>query len=178
MRPFLTPALALLALASPTQAQDEPAPLFASASHVATAAVPSPVIDDPATVTPQLVSALRSPSATVRTGALQAVADLAYASPEGVDLRPAIPALLDVFRTDPDDRHRVMALRSLEASGDDGAMAELRSEGWRAAKRAQPAVQRLLFFVLVDHYGLDALRHDADVEALAGALNDSARQQS
>ena len=77
-------------------------------------------------MSPQLVDRIGSPSVDVRTEALQTVCALAYDVDPGVDVRPAIPALLDVFRTEPDWRLQISALRALEAIGDGGSMAALR----------------------------------------------------
>ena len=170
---LLAAALALVALAGSARAQTSVAPraplTFAAAENPSVA---SGNAEWTLRVSPRLVAALGSPSAAVRAEALHAVGSLAVTS-EGADLRPAIPALLDVFRTDPDWRLRVMALRSLEASADEGAMAALRNE---VGRPAPPAVQRLLVWVLVGHYGVDAARRDADLMDLARLVRDSDRK--
>lgn len=165
---LLSSALVLLALVGTAWAQGAS---VRSAPFVLPSGAPafSGNVEAPASISPELVAALEAPSAAVRSEALHAVANLAY-SPQGVDLSPAVPALLDIFRTDPAERHRIMALRSLETTADEGVMTALRREGWREAQRDHPAVRRLLLFVLVDHYGLEALQHDSNVEALAQAV--------
>lgn len=165
MKNLLVAALSLLALAAPARAQDSTAP-------PALAAVAGGDAEWSLRVGPRLIDALGSPSADVRARALHAVGDLVAISPGGVDLRPAVPALLHVLRTDPDWRHRVMALRSLGAAGDEGAMAALRGE---AGRQSHPPVQRLLLWTLVDHYGQHAFRGDSDMASLAQAVLDHDR---
>lgn len=167
MKTLLTVALGLLALAGPSQAQSAHAPSVL-------AAVASGDAEWSPRVSPQLVSALGSPSASERTRALHAVGTLAYAAPDGVDLRPAIPALLHVFRTDPDWRLRVQALRSLETSDDDGVMTALRAE---LERQMEPPVQRVLLAVLVDHYGMEAARRDSGMMAVAQSLIERDRRR-
>jgi len=173
MKRLLTSSLALAVLAGPALAQSEfvsAAPLIASATPTATLAPMPSADEDPAIITPRLVSALGSASDETRADALHEVVTLAY-STDGADLRPAIPALLGVFQTDDQEAHRLLALRALEASADDDVMATLRREAKTEAHRTDhPAVKRLLFAVLVDHYGTDALRSDVSAVNLATSL--------
>lgn len=160
MKPLFTATLALASLVGTARAQTSytPLPLFFGA-------VPA----EASRLDPALVAAIETASGSGRAEALHTVATLAFT--EQPDLRPALPALLSVFRLDSDERLRVLALRTLEASGDTEVMESLRREAWTETQRdAHPQVRRLLFLVLVDHYGLDALRRDADVGALAATL--------
>lgn len=165
MKRLFAPLLALFAFAGPSLAQGDLAP---SPTFLGPALLSNDVAGAPR-VGAQLVRALESPSPTTRAEALHTIATLAFA---GADLRPATPALLSVFKTDPDSRHRVLAIRSLEVTADEDVMAALRSE---AGEQEDPAVQRLLFAVLVDHYGVDALRSDAGVATLVRSLRDDFR---
>lgn len=165
MRLSLTAALALCALVGTAHAQPDSvtrSTFFGPAPFAGTS-------DAPLRVSAAVVEALESPSARVRTDALHAVATLGFV--EGADIRPAIPALLSAFRTDADERLRVMALRALEASGDEAAMAALRAEvETEVSQRDHPHVQRLLAAVLIDHYGMYTLRDD---QALMGLIEGS-----
>ncbi len=156
--------------------------LFVGAAHAqesarpfATSALASGQVELSLRVSPQLVDRIGSPSVDVRTEALQTVCALAYDVDPGVDVRPAIPALLDVFRTEPDWRLQISALRALEAIGDGGSMAALRRG---VGTPMEPPVRRLLFFVLLNHYGVDEVRQDPRLVAMARAVMDHDRRTS
>lgn len=159
MKALFATALSLFLLAAPSGAQE----LLATSDDAPTriAAV------DPPLVPASLVRALASSSEDTRADAMHRMLTLVYDSPEGVDLAPAIPALLSIYQADPDARHRAFALRCLEASASEDVMSTLRAE---ANHESDPAVKRLLFSVLVDHYGAADLRGDARVEALARSI--------
>lgn len=163
MRPLLTSALALLVVALPARAQTSVAP-----------AVPSVVIsvdDASASLSPRLIQALESGSMAERTEALHAVVTRAH-SAAGVDLGPALEPLLAICQTDRDARRRTLALRALETAGDEAVMGALR-RGARLEKDL--GVQRLLFAVLLDHYGREALRYDDGMAVLAQSLRRQVR---
>ncbi|PAP75599.1 HEAT repeat domain-containing protein [Rubrivirga marina] len=168
MRLPLTAALAVCTLVGAAHAQPDTFPRSTFLGAAPFAGTP----DAPLRVSAAVVEALESPSDRVRTDALHAVATLGFV--EGADIRPAVPALLSVYRTDADERLRVMALRALEASGDEAAMAALRAEvEAEVEQRGHPNVRRLLAAVLVDHYGTYALRHDPALMGLIeGALTE------
>ena len=159
MKSLLTSALALAVRAAPGSAQE----VFADANDA-----PARVVSvDPPLVPTRLVNALESPTASIRAEAMHAMLTLAYNEPQGIDLRPATPALLTIFREDADARHRTFALRCLEASGDESVMASLRAV---ADRDSDPAVRRLLFSVLIDHYGAEELRGDVRVGELVRSI--------
>ena len=164
MRSLFLSALALLVVALPARAQTSVAP-------AAPSVVLSLAADAPAGISPRLIGAIETGSASERAEALHAVVSQAYAA-EGADLRPALDALLDVSTTDPDARHRILAVRALEMAGDDDAMAALRS-GARLEKDL--GVQRLLFAVLLAHYGEEELRYDDGMAVLAQSLRRQVR---
>ncbi len=172
MKALLASSLALVVLAAPALAQHETAPPTPYLATTAPTTAPSDrPADDPTVISPRLVGALGASSVVTRAAALHAITTLAY-SAEGADLKPAIPALLSAFETETDERLRLLALRSLETTGDDAVMATLRNAAGSESYRADhPAVQRLLFAILVDHYGVDALRHDRGVGALVESLS-------
>ena len=126
MRSPILIAVAVLALAGPALAQG----LLASSDDVVLDRPTARVDMAPGTISARVLAALESSSPAVRAEALHAVVTLAY-SAEGVDLRPAVPALLDIFQTDSDESHRILALRALETSESDGVMGALRSEAGR-----------------------------------------------
>ncbi len=162
MRAYLATALALLLPVGAVQAQDTSGPL-------APPAVATGHAEWSLRVTPRLVDRIGSPSAAVRAEALHAVAELAFATSPEVDVRPAIPALLDIFRTEADGRLRTLALRTLEAVGDEAAMAALRAE---VDRPMEPHLRRLLFVVLLEHYGVDEVRGDPRLFAMARSVVD------
>jgi len=175
-------ALALLTIAGSAGAQSGPAQATRLGANAWVAPAPAIAAEVVPRVPSHLVRELSSPSASVRADALHTVVTLAFDTPGGLDLRPAVPQLLSVFRSEPDWRLRIMALRALEAAGgghsaDETVMEALRAEAGPESQRAPaPAVRRLLFATLVGHYGLDALRGDADVAALVRSLPQSSRQ--
>lgn len=169
MKRLATAALSLVVFAAPALAQGGPAKATSTLANTA-------VVDGDAEWTlragPKLVRALESPSAAVRAKALETAGEMVIASGGAFDVRPAVPALLQVLREDDDWRLRVMALTVLHASQDEGVMMTLRDETTRPAPFA---VQRTLLAVLADHYGPDELRRDARVATLAQALIDYER---
>lgn len=166
---LLTAALAVAVVAGPALAQNGTAK---ASSPVAAAAVASGDAEWSLRASPKLVRALESSSPAVRAKALDALGAMLIASSEEFDIRPAVPALLDVFRKDDDWRLRVMSLCLLHAAGDESVMATLRDDVTRPAPFA---VQRTLLAVLADHYGTETLRRDARAATLAKALVDYER---
>lgn len=150
MKALLTTALALTVLVGTAGAQD----LLALNDGPA----PRVVAADPPLVPARLVRALQSASSDTRAEALNRMLTLAYGSPDGVDLSPAIPDLLTIASEDLDVRLRISALRAIEASGDEGAMAALRSS---VEREVDPMARRVRFWILHNHYGADVLRDDA-----------------
>lgn len=169
---LLTAALALL-VAAPVGAQSTPVAPAPTPGVQATAAVADGYAAWTVRVGPKLVRALESRSAATRADALHTLGTLDVVTPGGADLRPAIPALFHVLRSDADWRHRVMALGLLYAADDEAVMTALRDETTRPAPAA---VQRLLLACLVDHYGAAAVQNDARAVALAQALLDRDRR--
>lgn len=156
MRPLLTSALALLILAAPAVAQGTLAP----------AALPT-VDTDPPAVSARVVDMLESASADDRSAALHEVASLAFSTPEGADLRPALMALLQIAQSDADPRHRILAFRCLQASGNETAMETVRAGAW---KETDATARRVLFSILHDHYGADELRRDPGIAEMVRSI--------
>ncbi|MEM6286527.1 MAG: hypothetical protein AAF845_05175 [Bacteroidota bacterium] len=159
MKPLLTTALALFVAAAPASAQDLVA---ANASTIRVAA------DDTPRVPARLVRALNSMSADTRADAMHQMLTLAFGSPRGVDLSPVTADLMSIFETDTDARHRILALRLLQALDSDEVMAALHEN---AHEETNPAVQRVLYSALLDHYGADWLRRDDHAVGYFRALN-------
>lgn len=158
--------LGAIALSAPTaQAQAGPdAPLLA--------AVEAGDADLAPRVSDRLVRQIESADDDVRAAALHTVASMAVATPD-LDVRPAVPALLAIVRSGLPESHRLLALSALRLSGDEGAMAALRSDVYTPAT---PALRRALLSTLVDHFGPDAFRYDPGMAALAQDVrNDAAR---
>ena len=164
---------AALLLAAPAWAQSTPPLKAPGPGPEAVAAVDDGYAEWTVRASPKLVRALESRSQPTRTDALHTLGTMDAVTPGGADLRPAVPALFDVLRTDGDWRHRVMALGLLHATDDEAVMAALRAE---ATRPAPAAVQRLLLACLADHYGLASLQRDPNVVALAEALVDHDRR--
>jgi len=163
MRTLLTLAAAAAVATAPALAQ--PLSTFVDPAPVEGGTTPTP------RVSAQTLRALGSPSEAVRAAALHAVLTMAFETAEPVDIRPAIPALFDVFRTDPNPGLRLLALRSLEATDDADVMTALRHEVAPEARRLDDArVRHLLLAILIDRYGVDELRTDRDVAALYKTL--------
>lgn len=164
MKTLLASAFALALVAGTAHAQE-----FIADADGATARISA---EAPPPVPVRLLRALESPVEADRAGALHAVLTLMYDSAEGVDIQTARQAILTIFDSDADARHRALAVRCVEASGDEEAMTALRA---RADREQDPAVQRLLFSVLMDHYGADDLRRDIRFATLARSVRDGLR---
>ena len=97
----------------------------------------------------QLLATLDVPAATVDQTALQNVIYFATHHADKLALERAVPHLLDVYRTHPDERFRMMALSALYALGDEDGMTRLyRLLGREASER----VRRMTVAVLNDYY--------------------------
>ena len=118
-------------------------------------------------LTRHLAVELASSSAETRAQTMSTVVSVARAYPDRVDLRPLAPALLSIYREDPDERHRFLAVVALHATADESAMQALRSE---VVREPAPRVQRVLLAVLVDYYGPGTFEGDLEAAAVAEAL--------
>lgn len=150
----LSLAAVLLGLAAPALAQ----------SHAERAVEAGDAVWIPR-VTAQAVDALGSPA--TRADALHDLGTLIATSPAGVDLRPAVPALLDVLASDPDPRVRLMAVSVLSSTPDREILDALRDG---VLQQTDSGVQHAMLYTVVAHGGPGALADHPAVLALALAL--------
>lgn len=122
----------------------------------------APPIADAAAVH-ELAERLTSPIKEECKQALWQITDLVYRRPE-VDLGPTIPALMDIYLNDPDEKYRLWTVAALHAIGDESGMEQVRQ---RVLQEPSLQVQYVSIAALVDHYGPQAFGKDAEMEALA-----------
>ncbi len=111
---------------------------------------------DSATVS-QLVRMLVAPVDAQRDRAFQQVVQLAYYRPE-VDLRPAVPVLVDIYNNDPQKKYRLAAVTALYAIGDEAGLQQVRE---RVLQEPSLFVQYISLKVLLAHYGPRMFAGDA-----------------
>ena len=115
----------------------------------------------------QMAESLASPSADIRAKALEHVIHLARAFGEELDLTEAVPALLSVYRNDPDERCRLAAVAGLHAVADEGGLQQVRLG---IARQPSPRVQHAALAVLMDYYGPGTFEGSADMAAIAESV--------
>ena len=115
----------------------------------------------------QLAESLESPSADIRTKALEHITLFARSFGDEVDLTDAVPALLSVYREDADERCRLAAVVGLHAIADEGGLQQVRLG---IASQPSKRVQRAAMAVLMDYYGPETFEGAEDMAAIAEAV--------
>lgn len=110
------------------------------------------------TISEQHVELLRSHDPAVQAAAMQKMITLASLHPGKIDMRPAVPALLDIYADDMNDQQlRIMAVAALRAAGDKYGMDQLyllseREDRWsRVHQFAQNAVNHYYTQKAMEH---------------------------
>ena len=112
----------------------------------------------------QLAQSLESPSADIRTKALEHIILLARSFGDELDLTDAVPALLSIYNEDADERCRLAAVTGLHAIADEGGLQQARLG---IAKQASKRVQHAALAVLMDYYGADTFEGAEDMAEIA-----------
>lgn len=120
----------------------------------------------------QLAHVLASPTADARAQGLAVVNRYAYLD---VDLSPAVPALVSIYRNDPNDQARIAAAVALQAIGDENGMQQLRAA---VGAQTSPRVQRASFAALLTHYGPSTFADDPAAIATAKELQKASEARS
>lgn len=115
----------------------------------------------------QMAQSLESPSEEIRTKALEHVIHLARSFGEELDLTEAVPALLSVYRDDPDERCRLAAVAGLHAVADEGGLQQVRLG---IARQTSKRVQHAAMAVLMDFYGPETFEGAEDMAAIAESV--------
>ena len=97
----------------------------------------------------ELVLALETADETSEPSALQNIIFFAEMHGKRINLKPAVPMLLDIYRDDPSEGTRIMALAALSAIGNHSAMNELREGVYR---ESSPRVKKLTVAALTEYY--------------------------
>jgi HEAT repeat protein len=98
----------------------------------------------------QLVASLDSPIAKIQEQALSQIIFYAAHYPGKMDLDPATPKILEVFKNDNKVARRTLALMALHAIGDEQGMRRLNT---LVRYETSPRVETLTRAVLADYYG-------------------------
>lgn len=116
----------------------------------------------------QLAQVLTSPAADARAQGLTLANQYARLSPE-VDLTPAVPALVAIYRNAASEQARISAAAALQAIGDESGMQALRDG---VSAQASTRVQHVSLAALLAHYGPATFEDDPALLAVATALQD------
>lgn len=103
----------------------------------------------------QMADALTSDNSVIRANALYQTMYFAQHRKEA-DLVPAVPALLDIYKSDADDQYRIAAAVALHAIGDASAMQEMRSE---LRSQTSRRVQSVSIALLHEFYGSETFEN-------------------
>lgn len=117
----------------------------------------------------QLTKELDSPDPDVRASAMQHLAYFASFYGHALDLKAAVPKLLEIYENDKDVRNRLFALATLHAIGDEDAMQKIRTH---VTTEESPTVQIVTLAALMDHYGPATFEGDRETARLAKELFD------
>lgn len=120
-----------------------------------------------ATVGDRLARDLASSNATTRERALAETAFHAHFGQRNVDLTPTLPALIKVYKSDPDEQRRIMAVSILDAIGDQDAMHALY---FYAKQERSQRVQMVTLAALQKHLDASAFKGDKEMGAIATEL--------
>ena len=115
----------------------------------------------------QMAESLASPSAEIRAKALEHIIHLAHSFGEDLDLTEAVPALLSIYRDDPDERCRLAAVAGLHAIADEGGLQQVRLG---IARQTSKHVQHAAMAVLMDFYGSGTFEGAEDMAAIAKSV--------
>ena len=115
----------------------------------------------------QMAESLASPSAEIRAKALEHVIHLARSFSEELDLTEAVPALLSIYREDPDERCRLAAVAGLHAIAEEGGLQQVRLG---IARQTSQRVQHAAMAVLMDYYGPETFEGAEDMAAIAESV--------
>ncbi|WP_456428622.1 HEAT repeat domain-containing protein [Rhodocaloribacter sp.] len=115
----------------------------------------------------QLTKELDSPDPNVRAAAMQHLAYFASFYGHALDLKAAVPKLLEIYESENDDRNRLFALATLHAIGDEDAMQKIRH---RVTFEESPTIQLVTLAALMDHYGPATFEGDELTAQLAKEL--------
>lgn len=118
------------------------------------------------TIGRQLADGIQSEAPRVRARAIQATHNYARFGPT-VDLSATVPALVDVYRSDPDPRYRVAAVAALHAIGNEEGMLSVRSNLMR---QTNELVQATSILMLRDYFGPGTFEDSPEVADLAKEL--------
>lgn len=111
----------------------------------------------------QLAEFLVSPIDEQRSQAFQLTTYFARFQPE-LDLEPTIPVLMEVYKSDPEEKYRLAAVGALHAIGDEDGMQQVRRlVFWQSSGR----VQNVSLSALLDYYGPQTFENDEAAGALA-----------
>lgn len=116
----------------------------------------------------QLAQTLSSPIGEQRNRAFQLVTYFAHHRAD-VDLKPTVPVLLSIYKSDPDEAYRLAAISALHAIGDETAMQQVRRH---ALDQPSKIVQYLSISALTDYYGVRTFEDNVAAAALAEDLRD------
>jgi hypothetical protein len=97
----------------------------------------------------ELVMAIAKPADEIEEVALQNVIFFAQVHGRRLNLKPAVPYLLDVYRDGTNEGARIMALAALHAISNRSAMADLRQH---VSEEMSPRVKRLTVAALAEYY--------------------------
>lgn len=114
----------------------------------------------------QLAGRMRSGLPMDRSGAIEQAHYIATHHPD-VDLRPAVPALIEVYRSDLVPRYRLAAVATLHAIGDEAGM---RAVGTHLTEQSDRYVQIVSIAALRDHYGKNSYFDSDDVASMSQAI--------
>lgn len=116
----------------------------------------------------QLKTSLESENPLVKRQALQHITYFASFYGEDIDFTSAVPALVDLYRQDPDANVRLFALVALYAIGDENGMQQVRSS--LHTQRWPPRLQFVTMAALVSHYGPQTFEMDEEAATMAQDL--------
>ncbi len=117
----------------------------------------------------QVTKELDSPDPGVRAAAMQHLAYFASFYGRALDLRAAVPKLLERYENEHGERNRLFAPATLHAIGDEDAMQKIRH---RVTFEESPTIQLVTLAALMDHYGPATFEGDRETARPAKELFD------
>lgn len=103
----------------------------------------------------QLAESLQSENSVIRANALFQAMYIAQ-NRKDADLKPAVPALLDVYKEDDDDQFRIAAVVALHAIAESAAMQDVRRA---LTSQTSSRVQAVSIALLHDFYGSETFEN-------------------